>query len=106
MITLIQQELWYLRKKIDLSNNPKKVELFAAFLENGGSLSQEELIEKVYNIAPYPRVSYRMWESAKTKMTKLISRTRLLTKKTGNHSIEWFPYDKENKTWSLYKLKD
>lgn len=106
MITLFHQELRFLKKKIDLSNNPKKMQLFSAFIENGGSLNQEELIAKVYQIAPYPNVSDRMWESAKTKMTKLISRTRKMANQISVPSIEWFPYDKAKKTWSLYKIKD
>ena len=105
MISFIKLEQMLLKLNIDLAKNPKKRELLE-FIADVKRARQDELIANIYNTLPYPQVSDRMWESTKTKMNKLINRTKALIKQVDIPSIEWLPYDKKDKTWSFYKLKD
>ena len=110
-------KLDFSNKTINIENNnlnllgqEKIYKLFSFFYSSPDqTLNRKDLLEKIYLFDEKREVSLRQKNSLNHNIVKLISRARKLAstkfKDINNMSIEWFPYDKNEKQWCLYRLK-
>lgn len=96
---------------LDLARRPLTLKLFEAFCRaKDQQLTREELLERVYLLGDIAKRSERYLESIHANSVKLISRARTLacaylTAGPGS-GVEWFVYDQDLKTWSLYRVSN
>lgn len=96
--------------RLDLARRPLSLKLFRLFCEKDDMrLTRSELVDGIYDLAGKPLLSDRHREALFVNVVKLVSRTRILAAaylgRGAGRGIEWFGYDAETKTWTLYRLR-
>ncbi len=98
---------------VDLQTKPKILDVYQAFLRDEKfTLDRLSLVKAVYLMDDLSGLSQRQLTSLSLNVVKLISRARKIAKKHFDASlsphlvVDWFPYDLNTKTWSLYRIRN
>lgn len=93
---------------IPLGPRPKTAQLVLSFWASSERfLTHDQILQKVYKTRS--DASPRLYQADRSKMTKLISRSRSYLNHACNSSglryrIVWFDYDKEKGGWHLFRI--
>ena len=93
---------------LDLTNCQLTLKLFQLFSSSGNyQWTLIDILKQVYGVSLSIHQSPRYRRSARMRAIKLISRARRLAgeafAEVGSEKVEWFAYDQEAKSWSLFK---
>lgn len=107
-VKLCGDTLWCEDEHLSLERKPLTKKLFEAFLRAPEKpLNREDLALFIYNETFRPPRSERYWSALSQNIVKLISRARQLAEETFCGDVmwmEWFCYNADRETWSLFRL--
>lgn len=107
-VKLCGSTLWCEDEPLSLERKPLTKKLFEAFLRAPEKpLSREDLAYYIYNETFRPVRSTRYWNALSQNVVKLVSRARQLAEEAfcgENMWMEWFVYNADRETWSLFRL--
>lgn len=110
-ITIANKNLSCNGVDLDLHRKPLTLKLFQIFLsDHSDHWERDQLVKALYSHINWDSSSRRMKTTMRQNTVKLISRSRLLAEQTFNAAglnwLEWFNYNAEAGTWSLYRIKN
>lgn len=103
-LEVIGTEVCFGGQMIDLADFHLTLRLFRLFaIAKYGRCNLKEILTFVYRLQPCSTHTARFRKSARVRAVKLLSRARSLAIKHFDDGLDWFSYDHQSRTWSLYE---